>query len=322
MSPILNVENLSVAFRVGDVQIAAVRQVSLDVAAGECVAVVGESGCGKTQLCLAIMGLLPANARVDGSVRFGGRDLLAAPRAQWNAVRGAQLAMIFQDPQSSLTPHLRIGTQMAEVLVEHRKLGWRDAEAAALAMLRRVRVPDAARRMRQYPHELSGGMRQRVMIGMSLLCEPDVVLADEPTTALDATIQAQVIATLREMRRTLRTSIVLVSHDLSVVAGLADRVYVMYAGRIVESASAADLFAHPRHPYTAALMNCVPRLSGPVPPRLETLPGQPPNPAQRIDGCAFAPRCAFATERCAREAPPLRPLEGSTVAACHLPLPR
>ncbi len=322
MHPVLSIENLSVAFRGADAEIAAIRRVSLDVAAGECVAVVGESGCGKTQLCLAVMGLLPANAAIGGSIRFDGREILAAPRAQMNALRGARLAMIFQDPQSALTPHLTIGTQMAEVLVLHRKLRWREAEADALAMLRRVRVPDAARRMRQYPHELSGGMRQRVMIGMSLLCEPDLVLADEPTTALDVTIQAQVIAVLREMRQEFRTGIVLVSHDLSVVAGLADRVYVMYAGCIVESAAAADLFGHARHPYTSALMSCVPRISGPVPPRLATLPGQPPNPAERVAGCAFAPRCAFTSERCTRAPPPLRPLEGSTMVACHHPLPR
>ena len=322
MNPVLAIENLSVAFHAADAEIEAIRRVSLDVAGGECVAVVGESGCGKTQLCLAVMGLLPANAVIGGSIRFDGCEILAATRSPVNALRGARLAMIFQDPQSALTPHLTIGTQMAEVLVAHRNLRWREAEASALSMLRRVRVPDAARRLRQYPHELSGGMRQRVMIGMSLLCEPELVLADEPTTALDVTIQAQVIAVLREMRQEFRTSILLVSHDLSMVAGLADRVYVMYAGRIVESAAASDLFGHARHPYTSALMNCVPRICGPIPPRLATLPGQPPNPAERFAGCAFAPRCAFASERCAREAPALRPLEGSTMVACHQPLPR
>ncbi|HVC02420.1 MAG TPA: ABC transporter ATP-binding protein [Steroidobacteraceae bacterium] len=317
----LAVQDLRVTFRRAGAAIEAVRQVSLDVEAGECVGIVGESGSGKTQLCLAIMGLLPPNAVVGGAVRFAGEDLLSAPPSRLSALRGAKLAMVFQDPQSALTPHLKIGVQMAEVLVRHRGLAWPAARAAALGMLGRVGMVDPARCVQQYPHELSGGMRQRVMIGMSLLCEPDLLIADEPTTALDVTVQAQVLELLGRMRRDLRMGILLVSHDLAVVAGLAERIVVMYAGRVVENARARDLFRSPRHPYTAALMACAPDLAGPVLARLPTLPGQPPGAAQRLDGCAFAPRCEYANEQCARQRPLLSTLDGGRQVACHAPLP-
>jgi len=320
VSAILAIDGLSVEFRRAGAAIGALRQVGLKVAAGECVGIVGESGSGKTQLGMAVMGLLPANAAASGSIRFAGREILAAPRALLQSLRGAKLAMIFQDPQSSLTPHLRIGVQLAEVLVFHRKMPRRRAQDAALAMLRRVGIDDAARRMRQYPHELSGGMRQRVLIGMSLLCGPDLLIADEPTTALDVAVQAQVIGLLQDMRREFHTAIVLISHDLAVVAGLAERIYVMYAGRIVETARAADLYRGPRHPYTAALLRCAPRIDAALAPRLDTLPGQPPNLALPIEGCAFAPRCWRATERCTRERPLLLPADATAQAACHHPL--
>jgi len=320
VSAILAIDGLSVEFRRAGAAIGAVRQIGLEVAAAECVGIVGESGSGKTQLCMAVMGLLPANAAASGSIRFAGREILAAPRAELQSLRGAKLAMIFQDSQSALTPHLRIGVQLAEVLVCHRDMPRRRAAEAALAMLRRVGIDDAARRMRQYPHELSGGMRQRVMIGMSLLCGPDLVIADEPTTALDVSVQAQIIGLLREMRRELRTAVVLISHDLAVVAGLAERIYVMYAGRIVETAYATDLYRSPRHPYTAALLRCAPRIDAAPAQRLETLPGQPPDLARPIEGCAFAPRCSRATERCTRERPLLLPADAAAQAACHHPL--
>ena len=220
---------------------AAVRGVSLSVGAHECLGVVGESGSGKTQLFMAVMGLLPSGAQVSGSALFQDGEILGLPPDQLNRIRGSKLAMVFQDPMTSLTPHLKIGMQLAEILVHHRGLSWRDAERAALSALDRVHIPDPRRRLKQYPHELSGGMRQRVMIGMSLLCEPALVIADEPTSALDVTVQARILELLRELRTQTGISIVLISHDLAVVASLADRIAVMYAGRVVESAPAAEL---------------------------------------------------------------------------------
>ncbi len=315
----LEIADLSVDFAGGGRRVPAVRDLSLRLRRGECVGVVGESGSGKTQLFMAAMGLLPAGAAAAGSVRFQGVELLGAPDAVLNAVRGSKLAMIFQDPLSSLTPHLRIGVQLAEVLVCHAALSWHEAERAALDMLRRVRIPDAARRLRQYPHELSGGMRQRVAIAMSLLCEPQLVIADEPTTALDVTVQAEIVGLLREMRHDYGTGMVLISHDLGVVAGLADRIVVMYAGRIVEDGPAAQLLRRPLHPYTEALVACMPRIAGPLPERLATLPGQPPAAGEGATGCAFALRCPRASARCADELPRLGALRPGHEAACHHP---
>jgi len=230
VADVLNIEDLSIEFLKGQ-RIAAVREVSLRVTQGECVGIVGESGSGKTQIFMGALGLLPGSARATGSVRFENAEILGAPRAALNRIRGSRLCMVFQDPMSSLTPHLRIATQLSEVLVCHRGMSWRDSEQAALRMLDRVRVPEAKRRLRQYPHQLSGGMRQRVTIAMSLLCEPALMIADEPTTALDVTVQAQIIDLLRTLRHEFGTAFVLISHDLAVVGGLADRILVMYAGR-------------------------------------------------------------------------------------------
>jgi oligopeptide transport system ATP-binding protein len=324
MSPVLGIEELSVSFSRRGASIPAVRQVSLSVEPGECVGVVGESGSGKTQVFMAAMGLVAGNAAVEGHVRFEGEEILGARASQLNRIRGSKLAMIFQDPMTSLTPHLKIGDQLAEVLVCHEGKSWQEARSAAGRMLERVRVPDPARRLTQYPHELSGGLRQRVMIGMSLLCAPALVIADEPTTALDVTVQAQIIDLLRAMRAELGMSLVLISHDLGVVAGLADRILVMYAGRIVESAPASALLAHPRHPYAAELLKCIPSVSGPRWERLPTLRGQPPRPGDSLEGCAFAPRCPRAVQRCRIERPLLEnagPDSASAVrqVACHFP---
>jgi oligopeptide transport system ATP-binding protein len=238
-----------------------------------------------------------------------------------NRVRGSKLTMIFQDPMTSLTPHLKVGIQLAEVLVNHSQMSWREAEKAALRALERVRVPEAQRRLRQYPHELSGGMRQRVMIGMSLLCEPQLLIADEPTTALDVTVQAQIMEILRAMRAESRMAIVLISHDLGLVAGLADRIVVMYAGRVVESAGAAAILGRAVHPYTAELLKCVPDLRGPRLERMPSLAGQAPSAGGPETGCAFAPRCPLADERCRSERPVLRAVGGAAhQAACHYPL--
>jgi oligopeptide transport system ATP-binding protein len=319
MVPTLSVERLRVSFshRIGSIE--AVDRVSLEIAPAECLGIVGESGSGKTQIFMAAMGLLGGNAQVSGSVRFEGNELLAADTPTLNRVRGSKLTMIFQDPMTSLTPHLQIGTQLAEVVVAHLGMPWKDARAFAGRMLERVRVPEAQRRLNQYPHELSGGMRQRVMIAMSLLCEPSLVIADEPTTALDVTIQAQIIELLRAVRGEFGMALVLISHDLAVVAGLADRILVMYAGSVVENAIAAELFKHPRHPYTAELLKCTPRVSGPRLARLPTLAGQPPRPGEMLEACPFAPRCPRAADRCRIERPQLSGAPTSQVA-CHFPL--
>ncbi len=320
MTPTLDIENLKIAYALGGGRIAAVRDVTLAVHPHECLGLVGESGSGKTQVFLAAMGLLPNNAQLGGSVRFDGREILGLAPQELNRVRGSKLTMIFQDPMTSLTPHLKIGVQMGEVLVSHRGASWPDAERDALKMLERVRVPDPRRRLRQYPHELSGGMRQRVMIGMSLLGEPDLLIADEPTTALDVTVQAQIMDLLRSLRAELGMAIVLISHDLGLVAGLADRIVVMYAGRVVENARADELLRHARHPYTDLLLKCVPNFRAARLERMPCLPGQPPSPAAPERGCAFAPRCPRATPHCEAQRPPLKDAEGSAQVACHYPL--
>ena len=320
MVPALRIEDLSVEFTQRGARICAVRQVSMDVAPGECVGIVGESGSGKTQVFMAAMGLNWGHAALEGRVRFEDADILGAGPSALNRVRGSKLTMIFQDPMTSLTPHLKIGVQLAEVLVCHAGKSWGEARAAARRMLERVRVPDAARRLTQYPHELSGGLRQRVMIGMSLMCEPTLVVADEPTTALDVTVQAQIIDLLRSLRAEAGMALVLISHDLAVVAGLADRILVMYAGRIVESSAAGALFGRALHPYTAELLKCIPSLSGPRLARLPTLTGQPPQPGEAFVGCAFAPRCPRAAQRCRAERPLLQEVSGDRRVACHFPL--
>jgi oligopeptide transport system ATP-binding protein len=316
----LTIDRLNVRFGAAG-RIAAVRDVSLDVAPAECVGVVGESGSGKTQLFMAVMGLLTKGARAAGSVLFQGREILGAPPRELNRVRGSKLTMIFQDPMSSLTPHLKVGVQLAETLVSHAHLSWRDAELAALRMLERVRIPEPRRRLRQYPHELSGGMRQRVMIGMSLLCEPALLIADEPTTALDVTVQAEIIEILRLMRVESRMATVLISHDLGVVAGLADRILVMYAGRVVESAAVRDLLGAARHPYTAGLLDCVPDLHSVRVERMPSLPGVAPSPTSDASGCSFAPRCPGVRDRCRVERPLLRAAgPAGHQFACHFPV--
>ena len=319
MTATLSVDRLRVSFSHRTGSIDAVDRVSLEIAPSECVGIVGESGSGKTQIFMAAMGLLPRNAQVSGSVQFEGNELLALDAPALNRVRGSKLTMIFQDPMTSLTPHLKIGTQLAEVMVAHLGVSWKDARSFAGRMLERVHVPEPQRRLNQYPHELSGGMRQRVMIAMSLLCEPSLVIADEPTTALDVTIQAQIIELLRAVRGEFGMALVLISHDLAVVAGLADRILVMYAGNVVENSIAAELFRHPRHPYTAELLKCMPSVSGPRLARLPTLAGQPPRPGELLEACPFAPRCSRAADRCRIERPQLSGSPASQVA-CHFPL--
>jgi ABC-type dipeptide/oligopeptide/nickel transport system ATPase component len=262
---VLEVEDLTVRFATAHGEVSAVSNFSLSVAAGECVGIVGESGAGKSQAFLAIMGLLSANGRVSGHARFDSLELIGAPSAALDRIRGARMSMIFQNPMMSLTPHLRVGDQVAELLVKHAGLSWQGARIRGLEMLSLVQVPDAERRASQYPHELSGGMRQRVMIALALACDPPLVIADEPTTALDVTIQAQILALLAELKRERRMSLVLITHDFGVVAGLAERVVVMRAGRIVECAPVATLLRTPAHPYTQSLLRAAARIDGASP---------------------------------------------------------
>ncbi|MCU0758410.1 MAG: ABC transporter ATP-binding protein [Steroidobacteraceae bacterium] len=319
-APVLEIEELSVRFATPDGEIPAVNAFSLAIRPGECVGVVGESGAGKSQSFLAVMGLLASNAKVEGRARFEGRELLGRPADELNQVRGSRLAMIFQDPMTSLTPHMRVGDQIAESLLRHTSISPAQARARALALLNRVHVTDAERRLDQYPHELSGGMRQRVMIAVALACDPVMLIADEPTTALDVTIQAQILQLLAELKRDQGMAMVLVTHDLGVVAGIADRVAVMYGGRLVELGSVRQVLKAPRHPYTQALLRSMPRVDEPADAPLLTIQGQPPNPRRLPPGCAFHPRCSFAQETCRHERPPLVEL-GASRLACHFPVP-
>ena len=316
MDTVLAVDDLSVRFASPEGEVAAVDGVSLAIAAGETLGVVGESGSGKSQLFLAIMGLLAANGRAQGRVRYRGRDILGLEPGALNAIRGGRIAMVFQDPMTSLNPYLRVSRQLSEVLVVHEGLSESQARRQALEMLDRVRIPDARRRFDLYPHEFSGGMRQRVMIAMALLCRPDLLICDEPTTALDVTVQAQILDLLADIRRDFRTAIALVSHDFGVIARLADRVMVMYAGRAVELADSQAIFDTPRHPYTRALLTSLPRTEPSDTPELPTIPGYPPNLQRLPPGCAFAPRCRQAEESCRATAPLLIPLGPGRSAAC------
>ncbi len=313
---ILAVEDLRVRFATPDGEVSAADGVSFQIDAGEALGVVGESGSGKSQLFLAIMGLLAANGRAEGRVRFRGQDILGLTPRALNAIRGSRIGMVFQDPMTSLNPYLRVSRQLTEVLVFHEGLSEQAARAKAIEMLERVRIPDARRRFDLYPHEFSGGMRQRVMIAMALLCRPDLLICDEPTTALDVTVQAQILELLADIRRDLGTAIVLISHDFGVIARVADRVMVMYGGRAVETAGAEQMFDTPRHPYTRALLASLPRTDGSTGGELAAIPGQPPNLQRLPAGCAFAPRCPLVEARCREAVPPLVRVAPGSAAAC------
>jgi peptide/nickel transport system ATP-binding protein len=307
--PLLDVEDLQVTFtRRGRRDFAAVDHVTFSVRPGETVGLVGESGCGKSVTSLAIMGLLPRRGvRIGGSVRFEGRNLLTMDEAALRNVRGRDIAMIFQDPMSSLNPVIPVGRQVAEVLERHRDMGRREASGEAEALLRKVGIPDPSRRIKEYPHQLSGGMRQRALIAMALACEPRLLIADEPTTALDVTIQAQILELLRDLVTGSGTALVMITHDLGVVAGLCDTVNVMYAGRIVERAGRRELFAHPRHQYTGGLLASIPRLDQPRGEALTPIRGLASDTVPWSQGCAFLPRCAAATPGCRTPDLPLAP---------------
>ena len=315
---LLEVKALNTRFDTPEGEVKAVSDVSFSLAEGEVIGVVGESGSGKSQVFLTILGLLAANGRATGSARFRGIELLGLGADALNRIRGSRIAMIFQDSMTSLNPYLRISRQMTEVLVTHRGMSEAEARSAAIALLERVRIPEAARRFDTYPHEFSGGMRQRVMIAMALLCQPDLLIADEPTTALDVTIQAQILDLMRELKRGSNTAIVLITHALGVVAGLCDRVLVMYGGRIVEDAPVRQIFYEPQHPYTQGLLRSTPRLDEAKAEELRTIPGQPPNLQRLPPGCAFSERCAWRMERCRIEEPALREIGIGRRKACHL----
>ncbi|ADB51367.1 ABC transporter ATP-binding protein [Conexibacter woesei] len=309
--PLLSVRDLHVEFRTRRGTVRAVRGLSYDVCQGEAVGLVGESGSGKSVSALAVLGLLPRRtARIAaGSIRLRGDELVGLGEKRLRALRGAVVSLIFQDPLSSLNPVLTIGRQITEQLEAHGRAEGAAARARAVELLEQVGIPDAPRRVDQHPHELSGGMRQRAMIAMALSCEPALLIADEPTTALDVTIQAQILELLAELRETLGMSLLLITHDLGVVAGFTDRVAVMYAGRIVEQGPTEPLLARPAHPYAQGLLASIPRLDRPRQAQLTPIPGVPPNLGAEIAGCPFRPRCAHAVERCAAADPPLEPLE-------------
>jgi oligopeptide/dipeptide ABC transporter ATP-binding protein len=317
--PLLELRDLRVWFDTEQGRVHAVRGVSLAVAPGRTLGIVGESGCGKSVTCHAVLRLTPGNGIVRGEIRFGDLDLRQAAEADLGRIRGREIAMIFQEPMSALNPVHTIGGQIAESLRLHRGMDEAAARAETLRLLERVGIPEPARRLREYPHQLSGGMNQRAMIAMALACRPRLLLADEPTTALDVTIQAQILALLRELQAETGMAMILVTHDLGVVAETADDVAVMYAGRVVEQASALALFAHPRHPYTAGLLHAIPRIDANA-DALEPIEGSLPSALSVPAGCAFAARCARAAERCRREAPPLTGTDPGHALACHYPL--
>ncbi|HVJ16007.1 MAG TPA: ABC transporter ATP-binding protein [Polyangiaceae bacterium] len=320
---LLEVEDLCVEFHGRDAVVRAVDGVSFELQQGEILGLVGESGCGKSVSSLAILGLLekPAGRIARGQIRFAGKDLTRASQAELRQVRGNRLSMIFQDPLTSLNPYLRIEEQLVEVMELHQGLTRRAARDRAVELLARVGIPDPAQRVRAFPHELSGGMRQRVCIAMSLLCNPEMLIADEPTTMLDVTIQAQILELLRELRRERKMSILFITHDLGVVAELCDRVIVMYAGRIVEAAPAAELFRRPLHPYTEALLKSTPRIDQPNGGVLHPIAGLPPRlDAGKFEECTFAPRCPRVRPACHDGEPELFPAEGGRLRRCIVPV--
>jgi peptide/nickel transport system ATP-binding protein len=316
---LLSVDDLHTQFFTLDGVTRAVDGVGFTVRPGETLGIVGESGCGKSVTALSILRLLPAKLGrvVSGAIRFDGQDILALSEAEMRDIRGNRIAMIFQEPMTSLNPVLTVGDQIAEAVMIHQKKSRSDATARAIEMLRLVRIPDAERRVRDYPHQFSGGMRQRVMIAMALSCNPKLLIADEPTTALDVTIQAQILKLMLELKDRFGAAVLLITHDLGVVAETCQRVIVMYAGRKVEEADVLDLFDRPMHPYTRGLMASIPRRrTQHSARRLQEIPGIVPSLREPIVGCPFAPRCGFATERCRTEAPPLMERVPGHWAAC------
>ena len=319
--PLLSVEDLRVQFWTSRGTIYAVNSISFEIAPGETLGIVGESGCGKSVTALALLGILPRAGRaVGGRAVFEGRDLLAMSDAQLRGIRGKDIAMIFQDPMTSLNPVLTIGRQIREALETHFDMHRKASEKRAAELLDRVGIPSAKSRIGDYPHQFSGGMRKRAMIAMALACEPKLLIADEPTTALDVTIQAQILRLLRELVQELETALILITHDLGVVAGLCERVHVMYAGTFVETGPAGQLFARPRHPYTLGLLQSVPRLDSLRGGKLHPIEGAPRDMLRPPSACPFEPRCRYRIEKCREELPPLLEIEPQHAIACFNPV--
>ncbi|MBC7141186.1 MAG: ATP-binding cassette domain-containing protein [Rhodobacteraceae bacterium] len=313
---LLELRDLEVSFDTNDGVVNAVNGVSFDLAKGRTLGIVGESGSGKSQLAFAIMGLLAKNGHARGSVRFGGQEILNAPPRVINPIRAMKIAMVFQDPMTSLNPYMRVCDQMAEVLVHHKGMARAGAVAESVRMLDAVKIPDAAGRIRLYPHEFSGGMRQRVMIAMSLLCRPQLLIADEPTTALDVTVQAQIMALLADLQRDFGMATILITHDLGVVAGFCEDVLVLYGGQVMERSPVDPLFAEPAHPYTRGLLRAIPRVDQHG-EELDSIPGSPPNMTRAPKGCPFAPRCNFAAEDCHDHLDPITEFAPGRWRACN-----
>ena len=320
MTTLLEVNSLVVDFSTPDGVIRAVNDLSFTLRKGQSLGIVGESGSGKSQSLLAVMGLLANNGKAEGSIRFKKKEILNLSEAELNTIRGSNISMIFQDPMASLNPYLRISRQMTEVLTWHQGMDYRSALSKSVALLEAVRIPDAKNRIHHYPHEFSGGMRQRVMIAMALLCKPDLLIADEPTTALDVTIQAEIIHLLQKLSRERNTAIILVTHDLGIVANFCDRILVMYGGRQMESGSVRTLFKQPRHPYTRALLETLPSLDKPLSTRLPSIPGIPPDLSNPPSGCIFHERCRYVESICRTTRPVFETFEGMGGRACHFDL--
>ena len=322
MSPdtLLEVDDLHVSFRTEDGVVRAVDGVSFKINPGEVLGIVGESGSGKSVTMMSVMRLIiDPNAVFAGHVTYKGRDLMTLSQRQMQEVRGSEIAMIFQDPMTSLNPVYRVGWQIEEQLHTHQRLTKAEGRARAVELLRAVGIPNPETRARDYPHQFSGGMRQRVMIAMALSCNPDLLIADEPTTALDVTIQAQILELIKRLKAEFNSAVILITHDMGVVADIADRVIVMYGGRVVEHGTKQAIFSDPQHPYTWGLLGSIPRLDRPRPKRLTAIPGQPPSLVRLPSGCAFHPRCPQRFDRCLTEVPELKPTaEPGHLDACHL----
>jgi len=323
-TPLLEVNHLKAYIKSSKGEIKPVNDISFSIKKGEIVALVGESGSGKSVSSLSIMGLNASaiKYRPDSAILFEGKDLLKLKEKELRRIRGNEIAMIFQDPMSSLNPVHPIGRQIAESIVLHKKISYKEAKKTALELLHKVGIPDAERRLNDYPHQLSGGMRQRAMIAIALACNPKLLIADEPTTALDVTIQAQILTLLRDLQREFGISILLITHDLGVVAETADRVLVMYSGEIVEEGNVEEIFEHPGHPYTKGLMDSIPPLYGPSKDTLDAIPGIVPNPLELPTGCNFVTRCPFAMEKCHEAAPTLEKHPSGNSVSCWNPLTR